>query len=41
MDTGTAATLRTRARLYADGKVFITEQRLALHFAFSAKGMAA
>lgn len=38
MDTGTVATLRTRARRYADGKVFITERRMALHFAFSAKG---
>lgn len=41
MDTGTTATLRTRARCYADGKVFITEQSLALHVAFSAKGTAA
>lgn len=34
-DTGAVATLRTRARRYADGKVFITERRLALHFAFA------
>lgn len=35
---GVPAALRVRARRYADGKVYITEQRMALHLAISGKG---
>lgn len=35
MGNGTVAALRTCARKYADGKIFITEKRMALHFAIS------
>lgn len=38
MPNGNVAALRTRARKYADGRVFITERSMAYHFVFPSVG---